>query len=163
MKKHTIAVIVENRPGVLFRVAGLFSRRGFNIDSLAVGTTEDPELSRMTIVVEADDETLEQIIKQLYKLIDVLKVYELSNIEAVDRELVLIKVAASENTRHEIMQIVDIFRARIVDLGENAVIVEATGDSKKIDALEEMFKKFGIREVVRTGKIALARCEENQK
>lgn len=161
MNKHTIAVIVENRPGVLFRVAGLFSRRGFNIESLAVGETEDPELSRMTIVVEGDDDVLEQIIKQLYKLIDVLKVYELSNIEAVDRELVLIKVAASENTRHEIMQIVDIFRAKIVDLGENAVIVEATGDSKKIDAIEEMFKKFGIREMVRTGKVSLARSAED--
>ena len=106
------------------------------------------------------DETLEQIIKQLYKLIDVLKVYELSNIEAVDRELVLIKVAASENTRPEIMQIVDIFRAKIVDLGDNALVVEATGDSKKIDALEEMLKKYGIREMVRTGKISLARSAE---
>lgn len=162
MKKHTIAVIVENKPGVLSRVSGLFSRRGFNIHSLAVGTTEDENLSRMTIVVEGDDDTLEQITKQLYKLIDIVKVYELSNIPAVDRELVLIKVAANENTRTEISQIADIFRARIVDLGENAVIIEATGDSVKIDALENMLKKFGIREMVRTGKISLARSEETK-
>jgi len=162
MKKHTIAVIVDNKPGVLSRVSGLFSRRGFNIHSLAVGTTEEPNLSRMTIVVQGDDEVLEQITKQLYKLIDVVKVYELSNITAVDRELVLIKVAANENTRPEISQIVDVFRAKIVDLGENALVVEATGDTEKIDALEEMLKKYGIREMVRTGKISLARSEETK-
>ncbi len=162
MKKHTIAVIVENRPGVLSRVSGLFSRRGYNIHSLAVGTTEDENLSRMTIVVEGDDDTLEQITKQLYKLIDVVRVYELSNISAVDRELVLIKVAANESTRSEIQQIVDIFRAKIVDLGENALIVEATGDSTKIDAIENMLKKYGIREMVRTGKVSLARSEETK-
>jgi acetolactate synthase-1/3 small subunit len=160
MRKHTIAVIVENKPGVLSRVSGLFSRRGFNIHSLAVGTTEDENLSRMTIVVQGDDDVLEQITKQLYKLIDVVRVYELSTIPAVDRELVLIKVAASENTRNEIQQIVDIFRAKIVDLGETSLIIEATGDSEKIDALEELLKKFGIREMVRTGKISLARSAE---
>lgn len=161
MRKHTIAVIVENKPGVLSRVSGLFSRRGFNIHSLAVGTTEDEGLSRMTIVVQGDDDVLEQITKQLYKLIDVVKVYELSNISAVDRELVLIKVAASENTRTEIQQIVDIFRAKIVDLGETSLIIEATGDSEKIDAIEELLKKYGIREMVRTGKISLARSSED--
>lgn len=159
MKKHTIAVIVENKPGVLSRVSGLFSRRGYNIHSLAVGTTEDESLSRMTIVVEGDDDILEQITKQLYKLIDVLKVYELSNVSTVDRELVLIKVSANEDTRAEIQQIVDIFRAKIVDLGENALIVEATGDSEKIDALENMLKKYGIKEMVRTGKITLTRSQ----
>jgi acetolactate synthase I/III small subunit len=162
MKKHTIAVIVENRPGVLSRVSGLFSRRGYNIHSLAVGTTEDENLSRMTIVVQGDDDTLEQIVKQLYKLIDVVRVHELSNISAVDRELVLIKVAANEAVRPEIQQIVDIFRAKIVDLGESALIVEATGDSEKIDALENMLKKYGIKEMVRTGKISLARSEETK-
>jgi len=161
MRKHTIAVIVENKPGVLSRVSGLFSRRGFNIHSLAVGTTEDDGLSRMTIVVRGDDDVLEQITKQLYKLIDVVKVYELSNISAVDRELVLIKVAANENTRAEIQQIVDIFRAKIVDLGETSLIVEATGDSEKIDAIEELLKKFGIREMVRTGRISLSRSSED--
>jgi len=162
MKKHTIAVIVENRAGVLSRVSGLFSRRGYNIHSLAVGTTEDENLSRMTIVVQGDDETLEQIVKQLYKLIDVVRVHELSNISAVDRELVLIKVSANEAVRPEIQQIVDIFRAKIVDLGESALIVEATGDSEKIDALENMLKKYGIKEMVRTGKISLARSEETK-
>lgn len=162
MKKHTIAVIVENRPGVLSRVSGLFSRRGYNIHSLAVGTTEDENLSRMTIVVEGDDDTLEQIIKQLYKLIDVVRVHELSNINAVDRELVLIKVAANESVRPEIQQIVDIFRSKIVDLGETALVIEATGDSDKIDALENMLKKYGIKEMVRTGKISLARSEETK-
>ncbi|MCX5749979.1 MAG: acetolactate synthase small subunit [Candidatus Saganbacteria bacterium] len=162
MKKHTIAVIVNNRAGVLSRVSGLFSRRGYNIHSLAVGTTEDEDLSRMTIVVEGDDEVLEQITKQLYKIIEVVRVYELSNINAVDRELVMIKVAASDITRPEIQQIVDIFRAKVVDLGETALIIEATGDSKKIDALEELLKKFGIREMVRTGKISLARSEETK-
>ena len=162
MRKHTIAVIVENRPGVLSRVSGLFSRRGYNIHSLAVGTTEDENLSRMTIVVAGDDDILEQITKQLYKLIDVVRVYELFNISAVDRELVLIKVAANEATRPEIQQIVDIFRAKIVDLGENALIVEATGDSEKIDALENMLKKYGIKEMVRTGKVSLARSEETK-
>src|SRR3989338_3088560 len=155
MKKHTVAVIVENKSGVLSRVSGLFSRRGYNIHSLAVGTTEDQSLSRMTIVVEGDDNTLEQIIKQLYKLIDVVRVYELSNIPAVDRELVLIKVAANENTRAEISRIVDIFRAKIVDLGENVLMVESAGDSTKTSALENMLKKYGIREMVRTGKISL--------
>ena len=162
MHKHTIAVIVENRPGVLSRVSGLFSRRGYNIHSLAVGTTEDENLSRMTIVVQGDDDTLEQITKQLYKLIDVVRVHELSNINAVDRELVLIKVAASESIRPEIQQIVDIFRSKIVDLGENALVIEATGDSDKIDALENMLKKYGIKEMVRTGKISLARSEETK-
>ena len=160
--KHTIGIIVSNKPGVLSRVSGLFSRRGFNIHSLAVGTTEDPELSRITIVAEGDDDTLEQIVKQLYKLIDVVKVHELSNIPAVDRELVLLKISANENTRSEIQQIVDNFRAKIVDLGEKALIIEATGDSDRIDALEKMVEKYGVKEMVRTGKISLARSSEDK-
>ncbi len=162
MKKHTVGIIVSNKAGVLSRVSGLFSRRGFNIHSLAVGTTEDPELSRITIVADGDDDTLEQIVKQLYKLIDVVKVHELSNVSAVERELVLLKISANETTRPEIQQIADIFRAKIVDLGEKAVIIEATGDSDKIDALEKMAEKYGIKEMVRTGKIALARSSEDK-
>lgn len=157
MAKHTIAVLVENRPGVLTRVSGLFSRRGFNIESLAVGTTEDTTISRMTIVVEGDDQTLEQITKQLYKLIDTIKVYDLSGEGAVDRELVLIRVHANPETRPEIMQIVDIFRAKIVDVAEDSLIIEATGENDKVAAIEEMLKRFGIKELVRTGKIAMQR------
>lgn len=158
--KHTLAVLVNNRPGVLSRVAGLFSRRGFNIESLAVGTTEDPTLSRMTIVVEGDEGVVEQISKQLYKLIDVIKVYDLTHISVVDRELILIKISATIENRPEIMQIVDIFRARIVDVAEDSVIIEATGDAEKVAAIEKMLKKFGIKELVRTGKISLARGVE---
>ena len=155
--KHTISVIVENKPGVLSRVANLFARRGFNIESLAVGTTEKPTISRMTIVVEGDEKVLEQIIKQLYKLIDTFKVYDLPHDKAVERELVLIKVQASEKERHEITQIVDIFRGKIVDVAENSLTVEITGDESKIAGAEKLFSRFGIRELVRTGKIALQR------
>lgn len=155
--KHTIAVLVNNRPGVLSRVAGLFSRRGFNIESLAVGTTEDENISRMTIVASGDEKVLEQIVKQLYKLVDICKVYDLPPDEAVERELVLIKVAAEARTRPEIMQIVDIFRGRIVDVSENSFIIEVTGDEAKILGIEKLLRKFGIKELVRTGKISLAR------
>lgn len=155
--KHTISVIVENKPGVLHRVSGLFSRRGFNIESLAVGTTDNPEISRMTIVAEGDEQTLEQIIKQLYKQIDVLKVFDLPAEEAVERELALIKVHASEKTRGEITQIVDIFKARIVDVAEDSVVIEITGEKEKIEGIEKLLRKFGIKELVRTGKIALQR------
>ncbi|MFH0886961.1 MAG: acetolactate synthase small subunit [bacterium] len=161
-RKHILSVLVRNRPGVLARVAGLFSRRGYNIESLAVGTTENPELSRMTIVVEGDDVILEQISKQLYKLIDVFKVFDFSEAESVDRELVLIKVASSKETRSEIMQIVDIFRARIVDVSENSITIEATGDDAKVVAIEQMVRKFGIKEVARTGVISLARGMEKE-
>jgi len=155
--KHTLAVLVENRPGVLTRIAGLFSRRGFNIDSLAVGRTENPSVSRMTIVVEGDDRIIEQVCKQLHKLIDVIKLNDITEEEYVDRELILIKVHAEPNNRTEIMQIVDIFRARIVDIGRNTLIIEATGDQGKINAIESALRPFGIREVVRTGKIAMVR------
>jgi acetolactate synthase-1/3 small subunit len=155
--KTTLAVLVENRPGVLTRISGLFSRRGYNIDSLAVSRTEEPTISRITIVVEGDAQVIEQVTKQLYKLPDVIKLFDLSNEEHVDRELILIKINADANIRGEIMQIVDIFRARIVDIGRDSLIIEATGDQNKIDAIENSLRPFGIREVVRTGKVAMTR------
>jgi len=155
--KHTISVIVENKPGVLHRVSGLFSRRGFNIESLAVGTTEKEDVSRMTIVVEGDDQTLEQITKQLYKQIDVLKVFDLPAEEAVERELALIKVHANERTRTEITQIVDIFKAKIVDVSEDSMIIELSAEKDQVENAQKMLEKFGIQELVRTGKIALQR------
>jgi acetolactate synthase-1/3 small subunit len=155
--KHTISVIVENKPGVLQRVAGLFSRRGFNIESLAVGTTEKPDISRMTIVVEGDESTLEQITKQLYKQIDVLKVFDLPPEEAVERELALIKIHASEKTRAEITQIADIFKARIVDVTEDSMMIEVSAEKEKVENMQKLLEKFGIQELVRTGKIALQR------
>lgn len=155
--KHTLSVLVENKPGVLARVSGLFSRRGFNIDSLAVGVTENPELSRMTIVVDGDDRVLEQVIKQLNKLIDVIKVSDLRAEESVERELVMIKVVAEPKMRSEIMQIADIFRARIVDVSPKTLTIEVTGDEAKVNAMEALLKQFGIKELVRTGKVALTR------
>ena len=157
--KHTISALVENKPGVLARVAGLFSRRGYNIASLAVSTTHDPEISRMAIVVddEGDPRILEQISKQLYKLIDVIKVYDHTDNRVVESELSLIKVAAKATTRAEIMQLADIFRAKIVDVSDNALIVEATGKEEKIDALVGLLQQFGIEEMVRTGKVVLSR------
>ena len=155
--KHTISVLVENKPGVLARVAGLFSRRGFNIESLAVGTTEDESVSRMTIVASGDDKVLEQITKQLYKLIDVIKVFDIPPEVAVERELILIKVACTPQTRPEIMQIVDIFRGRIIDVSDGAMTIEITGEESKVEGIQKLLKKFGIKELVRTGKIALQR------
>ena len=155
--KHTLSVLVENKPGVLARVAGLFSRRGFNIDSLAVGVTENQEISRMTIVVEGDDRVLEQVTKQLNKLIDVIKVSDLRAGESVERELVMFKVVAEPKTRSGIMQIADIFRARIVDVSQKTLIIEVTGDETKINAMESLLKQFGIKELARTGKVALTR------
>ncbi|NLT19789.1 MAG: acetolactate synthase small subunit [Syntrophomonadaceae bacterium] len=155
--KHTLSVTVENRPGVLTRVATLFRRRGYNIESLTVGATENPSISRMTIVVEGDDRIIEQVSKQLYKLVDVIKIVDMTEERFVERELVLIKVKADNNVRAEIVQIVDIFRARIVDIGRNTLIIEATGDSRKIDAIEDSLKPFGIIELVRTGKVAMVR------
>lgn len=157
MKKHTLAVTVENKPGVLTRVATLFRRRGYNIESLAVGATENPGISRMTIEVEGDDRVIEQVTKQLYKLIDVIKIVDVTEERAVARELVLIKVKADNNVRAEIVQMVEIFRARIVDIGRSTLIIEATGDAGKIEAIEEALKPFGIIELVRTGKIAMVR------
>jgi acetolactate synthase-1/3 small subunit len=157
MKKHTLSVTVENRPGVLTRVATLFRRRGYNIESLTVGASEDPSVSRITIVVFGDDQVIEQVTKQLYKLVDVIKIVDITDERAVERELVLIKVKADPSVRAEIVQITDIFRGRIVDIGGNTLIIEATGDSGKIDAIEDSLKPFGILELVRTGKVAMVR------
>ncbi|MFA4904937.1 MAG: acetolactate synthase small subunit [Candidatus Margulisiibacteriota bacterium] len=159
--RHTISVIVENKPGVLSRVAGLFARRGFNIESLAVGVTEDPNVSRMTIVAEGDERDLEQITKQLYKLIDTLKVFDLPKEKAVERELALIKVAANEKTRSDITQIVEIFRAQVLDVSEDSVVIEISDEADKIESMEKMLRRFGIKELVRTGKIALERGGKN--
>ncbi len=155
--KHTLAVLVENKAGVLSRVASLFARRGYNIDSLAVGVTEDPDISRITIVVHGDDHVVEQVTKQLNKLIDVIKVSDIGGDEAVERELALIKVAADANTRAEIIQIANIFRARIVDVAPKSMTVEITGDEGKVQAIEKLLRQFGIKELVRTGKIAIVR------
>ncbi len=155
--KHTLAILVENKPGVLTRVAGLFSRRGFNIESLAVGITENHDTSRITIVVSGDDNILEQVEKQLNKLIDVIRVSDLPAEESVNRELALIKVGVDSTTRAEVMQLVDIFRAKIVDVGIKSLIIEVTGDENKINALEQLLRQFGIKEMVRTGKIAMNR------
>lgn len=155
--KHTLSVLMENKPGVLARIAGLFGRRGFNIDSLAVGTTEDPLVSRMTIVVDAETHGLEQVTKQLYKLINVIKVSDIPSEELVGRELVLVKVGADPKVRAQIIEIADIFRAKIVDVSTTTLTMEATGTKEKIHALEDLLKPFGIKEMVRTGRIALAR------
>ena len=155
--RHTLAVLVENKYGVLARVSGLFSRRGYNIDSLAVGITEDPTISRITIIVSGDDHVLEQVMKQLNKLIDVIRVIDLSSDEFVERELALIKVNADANNRAEIIQIVDIFRARIIDVASKSVTIEVTGDVEKIKAIQTLLKPFGIKEMARTGIVALKR------
>lgn len=162
--KHTISVLVTNQPGVLARVAGLFSRRGFNIDSLAVGETEDPAYSRMTIVVRADERQLEQVTKQLFKLIDVLKVTDLTREDSVSRELALLKVNAADSARRtEILQIVDIFRAKVVDVAENSLMIEITGDEGKVEGLIQLLRPYGIREMARTGTIALLRAVKKGK
>lgn len=162
MKKRVLSVLVENHSGVLSRVSGLFSRRGYNIHSLSVGETQDKNISRMTIVAEADESTLEQIKKQLNKLVDVIKIIELHEEHAVYRELALIKIEANKETRAEIVEIANIFRAHIVDVANNSVVIEATGDQSKIEALSEMLVPYGIKEVVRTGLTALERGEGTQ-
>jgi acetolactate synthase-1/3 small subunit len=154
---HTLSVLVANKPGVLTHVSGLFSRRGYNIDSLTVGVTENPEISRMTIVAHGDEHVIEQVTKQLNKLIDIIKVVEVTPTESVYRELALIKVAATAKNRAEVIQITDIFRAKIVDVAAESIIIEITGSGDKINALEEMMRPFGIKELVRTGKVALIR------
>ncbi|NLD46760.1 MAG: acetolactate synthase small subunit [Clostridiaceae bacterium] len=157
MAKHTLSVLVENQAGVLSRVSGLFSRRGFNIDSLAVGVTENPDISRMTIVVDGDEYIVEQVSKQLNKLVDVIKIRQLEKADSVSRELALIKVDATATTRAEIIQIVEIFRAKIVDVSKNTLTIEISGANEKVAALEDMLKQFGIKEIVRTGSIAIER------
>lgn len=157
-KKHTISVLVENHFGVLARVSGMFSARGYNIDSLCVGETTDPAISRMTVVVRGDDKVLAQIIQQLNKLVDVIEVQDLTKGDFVERELVMVKVAAGPKRRAEAIEISNIFRAKIVDLSETHMIAEITGAEAKVTAFVDMMRPFGIQELVRTGEIAIARC-----
>ncbi len=154
---HTITALVEDKPGVLARIAGLFSRRGFNISNLSVGHSETPGLSRMTFVVEGDEWVVEQVTKQLYKLIDVVRVTNISDESIVVRELALVKVRSSAASRAEIMQIVDIFRAKTVDVTRESITIEVTGDEEKVNALLRLLHPFGIRETMRTGRIAMTR------
>ena len=155
--KHTLSVLVENESGVLTRIAGLFARRGFNIESLSVGPAEQKNISRITMVVPGDDKTIEQLTKQLYKLINVRKVQDITTLPNVGRELMLLKVRFTEETRTEIMDIAKVFNARIVDLASKCLTIEVTGEPEKILALEQLLQKFGILEIAKTGKIALFR------
>ena len=155
--KHTLVALVADRPGVLNRMASLFRRRGFNIDSIAEGHSELPHLSRMTIVVDGTPTMVEQVRKQLDKLVDVIKVSDITGEGTIIRELALIKVKVAPTTRSEIMQVVDIFRANIVDVASDSVTVEVTGDEQKLDSLYELLRGFGIKEVTRTGRIAMSR------
>ena len=153
----TFIVAVENKPGVLTRVASLFRRRGYNIESLTVSITDDPNVSRMTIVVAGDADILEQITKQLHKLVDVLKVFDYLDTPMLERELALIKVAAEPEKRTELMQLIEIFRGKVIDVADKTFVIELTGGGDKIDAFEKQMEAFGIRELVRTGRIAVMR------
>ena len=155
--RHTISALVENKPGVLARCAGLFARRGFNIDSLAVSTTESPDVSRMIITVSGDEQTLDQICKQLQKLVDVIAVLDHTGDATVERELCLCKINVRREDRSEVIELCSIFRAEVVDIGENALMIEVTGDEEKIDAFVNVIKDYEIDEMVRTGKILLVR------
>ena len=157
MSKHTLSVLVENKPGVLARIAGLFARRGFNIDSLAVGPTEYPDVSRMTIVVNVEDNPLEQVTKQLNKLINVLKIVELEPSSSVSRELLLVKVKADPQSRSQVLEIVQLFRAKVIDVAADAVTIEATGGGEKIDALLRVLEPFGVKELAQSGMVAMGR------
>jgi acetolactate synthase-1/3 small subunit len=160
---HIVSVLVENKPGVLARISGLFARRDFNIDSLAVGETEDPTVSRMTIVVSVEDRPLEQVTKQLHKLVNVLRVEELRRDDSVERELALIKVQVEPGRRAEVVEVAEIFRAKVVDVDQRALTIEATGTPDKVAALEQLLRPHGIVEIVRTGRIALARGSRGLK
>ncbi|HBZ85391.1 MAG TPA: acetolactate synthase small subunit [Verrucomicrobia subdivision 6 bacterium] len=155
--RHTISVLVQNRFGVLTRIAGLFSGRGFNIDTLNVGPTQNDKVSRMTLVVVGNDQVLEQVVKQLNKLVDVLEVHDFKDGDVIDRELILLRVKATSSHRPEVMQICDIFRAKIVDVQSNSLSIEVTGDESKIDKFLQLMKPFGVLELSRTGRIALPR------
>ncbi len=157
MSKHTLSVLVENKPGVLTRIAGLFSRRGFNIDSLAVGPTQHSDVSRMTVVVDVDELPLEQVTKQLNKLVEVLKVVELAGAASVQREILLVKVGADLQTRSHILETAQLFRAKVVDVAPDALTIEATGSSEKLEALLRILEPFGIRELVQSGRVAIGR------
>lgn len=156
-QKHTISILCNDTPGVLTRISGLFSRRGFNIESLSVGETLDPTISRITIVTRGDDRIIEQVIKQLRKLIDVIKVIELSETPHVDREMVLVKVSATEKTKAEILRLNEIFRGKIVDVSPSTYTFEVTGDQSKVEAFLKLIKPFGVKEIARTGKVAIGR------
>jgi acetolactate synthase I/III small subunit len=155
--RHTLSVLVENKPGVLTRVAGMFARRAYNIHSLAVGPTDEEAISRLTVVVGAEAVQLEQIIKQLNKLVNVLKIQELEQGDTVERELLLLKIAADPSTRSQVIELADVFRAKIVDVDHDSITIEAAGSPDKLEALVELVEPFGIRELVRSGTIALAR------
>lgn len=157
MGRHTLSVLVQDQPGVLARISALFSRRGYNIESLAVGPTETPGISRMTIVTEVDDNSLEQITKQLNKLVNVLKIVELDDLAAVERELMLIKVKADDHNRTAVLQLVELFRAKVVDVSGDAVTIEATGSREKLEALCDGLQPYGVKEIVQSGVVALAR------
>ncbi len=157
MSRHTLSVLVENKPSVLARIAGLFSRRGFNIDSLAVGPTEHPEISRMTIVVNVEELPLEQVTKQLNKLVNVIKIVELEPVSAVQRELILVKVKADAGSRGTVLETVQLFRAKVVDVAPDTVTIEATGNPEKLDAMLRVLEPFGIRELVQSGMVAIGR------
>jgi len=160
MAQHTLSVLVENKPGVLARISGMFARRGFNIHSLAVGPTEHDDVSRITLVVNVEDKPLEQVVKQLNKLINVLKIIQLEQDASVERELLLIKVGADHTTRAHIIELADIFRTKIVDVSPNTLTVEATGTPDKLAALYDLLSQYGIKELVRTGRVALARGDK---
>jgi acetolactate synthase I/III small subunit len=157
MTTHTLSVLVENKPGVLARVSGLFSRRGFNIESLAVGPTEHPEISRITILVSVEGTALEQVTKQLNKLVNVIKIVELEDAHAVQRELLLVKVRADDATRRGVLETVELFRAKVVDVGPEALTIEVTGQPAKLEAMLRMLEPYGIREMVQSGVVALGR------
>ena len=157
MSKHTLSVLVENKPGVLARIAGLFSRRGFNIDSLAVGPTEHPEVSRMTIVVAVEDSPLEQVTKQLNKLVEVIKVVELDSGASVNRELLLVKVKCDQASRGAVLDAVQLFRAKVIDVAPDAVTIQAVGNADKLADLMRILEPFGIRELVQSGMVAIGR------
>lgn len=158
--KHTISVLLQNKPGVLSRVTGLFSGRGFNIESLAVAQTLEPDVSCLTLVTDGDDMIIEQITKQLHKLIDVIKVTDMSEHEFVEREMVLIRVKAESHTRAEVLRVIDIFRGKVVDVGPKSYVVEVTGNANKLNAVIDILKPIGIQEIVRTGAIAIIRAKK---
>ena len=157
MSVHTLSVLVENKPGVLARIAGLFSRRGFNIDSLAVGPTEHPEVSRMTIVVNVEDSPLEQVTKQLNKLVEVIKIVELDGSASVSRELLLVKVRADATTRGQVLEVVQLFKAKVVDVATDAITVQVVGNQDKLEDFLRIVEPFGVRELVQSGMVAIGR------
>ncbi|MBE6471692.1 MAG: acetolactate synthase small subunit [Coriobacteriaceae bacterium] len=162
IQEHVLSILVENKPGVLSRVTGLISRRGFNINSLAVAPTEDSTMSRLTATVECDELAYEQLIKQLHKLISVYKISDLTNGEVIARELILVRVGAAPERRSEVIEIANVFRAKIVDVGKNSITIEATGDHEKLSGMVNLLRAYGIREIIRTGRIAMQRSSSDK-